>query len=79
MVGVIYKVKNVEIIIPPNIVDPTASLDPSPAPGPRFPITSGNIAIIVLNEVIIIGLNLNSQDSLIAFSIFFPVALSWLA
>ena len=39
MVGVIYKVKNVEIIIPPKIADPTAKRDPSPAPGPILPIT----------------------------------------
>ena len=29
IVGVTYRVKNVEIIIPPRIVDPTASLDPA--------------------------------------------------
>ena len=50
--------KKVEIIIPPKIVEPTANLEPSPAPGPIFPITNGIIAIIVLNDVIIIGLNL---------------------
>ena len=70
------KVKNVEIISPPNIVEPTASLDPSPAPGPMFPTTKGIIAIIVLNEVIIIGLNLRSHASLTAFSIFLPVVLN---
>ena len=58
-------VKKVDIIIPPKIVDPTANLDASPAPGPKFPITSGNIAIIVLIEVIIIGLNLRLQASFI--------------
>ncbi len=35
----------------------------------------GTIAIIVLNEVIIIGLNLTAQASLTADSIFFPVVL----
>ena len=74
-----YNVKNVEIIIPPKIVDPTANLDPSPAPGPIFPITKGNIAIIVLKEVIMIGLILSLQASLIAVSIFAPVLLIWLA
>ena len=58
------------------MVEPTANLDVSPAPGPILPITSGNIAIIVLIEVIIIGLNLRSQASLIDDSIFFPVALN---
>ena len=76
IIGVIYNVKNVEIIIPPKIVAPTANLDVSPAPGPIFPITSGNIAIIVLIEVIMIGLNLRSQASLIANSIFFPLVLN---
>ena len=38
-------------------------------------ITKGIIAIIVLNEVIIIGLNLTAQASLTADSIFFPVVL----
>ena len=74
-----YNVKNVEIIIPPKIVDPTANLDPSPAPGPIFPITKGYIAIIVLKEVIMIGLILSLQASLIAVSIFAPVLLIWLA
>ena len=41
--------------MPPKIVAPTASLDASPAPGPILPTISGNIAIIVLSEVIIIG------------------------
>ena len=59
IVGVTYNVKKVEIIIPPRIVPPTANQDPSPAPGPMFPITSGSMAIIVLNEVIIIGLILS--------------------
>ena len=40
--GVTYNVKNVEMIIPPKIVDPTANLEPSPAPGPIFPIIRGN-------------------------------------
>ena len=61
IVGVTYRVKNVDIIIPPKIVAPTANLDPSPAPGPIFPITKGIIAIIVLNDVIIIGLILSLQ------------------
>ena len=47
----------------------------SPIPGPILPITSGNIAIIVLNEVIIIGLILILQASFIAVSILFPVVL----
>ena len=68
-----------DIIIPPKIVDPTANLDPSPAPGPIFPITSGSIAIIVLNDVIIIGLILSLHASLTAFSNFAPVVLIWLA
>ena len=34
--GVTYKVKKVEMIIPPKIVEPTANLDPSPAPGPNI-------------------------------------------
>ena len=76
MVGVTYSVKNVDIIMPPKIVDPTASLEPSPAPGPIFPITKGTIAIIVLRDVIIIGLNLMSHASFIALSILFPDALS---
>ena len=76
IVGVTYKVKNVEIIIPPSIVAPTASLEPSPAPGPILPITSGNIAIIVLNDVIIIGLNLKLQASFTAFSISLPLVLN---
>ena len=67
--------KNVEIIIPPKIVAPTANLDASPAPGPILPITNGNIAIIVLKDVIIIGLNLMLHASLTAISIFFPVVL----
>ena len=33
--------KKGEIIIPPSIVAPTASREPSPAPGPIFPITKG--------------------------------------
>ena len=73
--GVTYNVKKVEIIIPPKIVAPTANLDPSPAPGPIFPQTKGNIAIIVPNDVIIIGLNLIKHASLTAEIIFFPVAL----
>ena len=77
--GVTYKVKIVEIIIPPKIVAPTANLEPSPAPGPIFPITSGSIAIMVLKEVIMIGLNLILQASLTADSIFFPAVLIWLA
>ena len=67
--------KNVDIIIPPSIVDPTASLEASPAPGPIFPITKGNIAIIVLIDVIIIGLNHNSHASLTEACISFPVVL----
>ena len=59
IVGVTYNVKNVDIIMPPRIVAPTASLDPSPAPGPIFQITNGNIAIMVLKEVIMIGLILS--------------------
>ena len=70
-----YKVKNVEIIIPPKIVEPTANLEPSPAPGPIFPITNGSIAIIVLSEVIMIGLNLTAQASLTEDSKFLPVVL----
>ena len=73
--GVTYNVKKVEIIIPPKMVAPTAYLDPSPAPGPIFPITKGIIAIIVLNDVIMIGLNLTSQASLTAVSMLFPVVL----
>ena len=42
MVGVTYNVKNVDIIIPPRIVAPTASLEASPAPGPMLPITKRN-------------------------------------
>ena len=75
IVGVTYSVKKVEIIIPPRIVAPTANLDASPAPGPIFPITNGNIAIMVLIDVIIIGLNLKSHASLIEASIAFPVVL----
>ena len=73
--GVTYKVKNVEIIIPPRIVEPTANLEPSPAPGPKFPITKGIIAIIVLSDVIIIGLNRTAHASLTANSIVFPLDL----
>ena len=40
------------------MVQPTANLEPSPAPGPMLPITKGIIAIIVLKDVIKIGLNL---------------------
>ena len=76
IVGVTYNVKKVDIIMPPKIVEPTASLDASPAPGPIFPITNGNIAIMVLIEVIIIGLNLRLQASFIETSMFFPVALN---
>ena len=75
MDGVTYKVKKVEMIIPPKIVEPTANLEPSPAPGPIFPMTKGIIAIIVLKDVIMIGLNLTAQASLTADSIFFPVVL----
>ena len=75
IVGVTYSVKKVEIIIPPRIVAPTANLDASPAPGPIFQITNGNIAIMVLIDVIIIGLNLKSHASLIEASIAFPVVL----
>ena len=64
--GVTYKVKKVEIIIPPKIVEPTANLEPSPAPGPIFPLTYGSIAIIVLKEVIMIGRILNWQALIIA-------------
>jgi len=42
IVGVTYNVKKVDIIIPPKIVAPTASLEASPAPGPIFPITNGS-------------------------------------
>ena len=77
--GVTYNVKKVEIIIPPKMVAPTANLDPSPAPGPIFPITKGIIAIIVLNDVIMIGLNLTAQASFTANSILFPVVLIRLA
>ena len=73
IVGVTYNVKNVEIIIPPKIVDPTANLDASPAPGPMLPTISGYIAIMVLNEVIMMGLILNLQASINASSIFAPV------
>ena len=65
--GVTYNVKKVEIIIPPKMVAPTANLDPSPAPGPIFPITKGIIAIIVLNDVIMIGLNLTAQACAVRF------------
>ena len=44
-----------ELVFTPKIVEPTANLEPSPAPGPIFPITRGSIAIIVLKEVIMIG------------------------
>ena len=76
IVGVTYKVKKVDIIIPPNIVAPTANLDPSPAPGPIFPTIKGIIAIMVLREVIMIGLNLKLQASLTAFSMSFPFVLN---
>ena len=56
--------------------EPTASLDPSPAPGPMFPITNGNIAIIVLSDVIIIGLNLKLHASFTDFSISLPLVLN---
>ena len=79
MVGVTYNVKKVDIIMPPKIVAPTANLEPSPAPGQILPIVKGIMAIIVLIDVIIIGLNLKEQASVIEFSIFFPVALSWFA
>ena len=79
MVGVTYRVKNVDIIIPPKIVEPTANLDASPAPGPILPIINGIIAIIVLTDVIMIGLNLKLEASLIALSIFLPEVLNWLA
>ena len=67
------------MIIPPKIVAPIANREASPAPGPMFPITSGNIAIIVLIDVIIIGLNLNWQASLTDVSIFLPTVRSWFA
>ena len=70
------RVKKVDIIIPPNIVAPTANLDPSPAPGPIFPTIKGIIAIMVLREVIMIGLNLKLQASLTAFSMSFPFVLN---
>ena len=54
-------------IINQQALDPTANLEPSPAPGPIFPITNGIIAIIVLIEVIIIGLNLKEHASLTEF------------
>ena len=72
-------VKKVDIIIPPSIVAPTANLDPSPAPGPILPITNGNIAIIVLIEVIIIGLNLKLHASSTAFLISLPLVVNWFA
>ena len=73
---VTYRVKNVDIIIPPKIVEPTANLDASPAPGPILPIIYGIIAIIVLTDVIMIGLNLKLEASLIALSIFLPEVLN---
>jgi len=48
MVGVTYNVKNVDIIIPPRIVAPTASLEASPAPGPIFPITKASLLSLCL-------------------------------
>ena len=57
-------------------VDPTASRDPSPAPGPMLPTTSGIIAIIVLRDVIIIARNLKLHASLTAFSIFLASTLN---
>ena len=45
-----YKVKKVEIIIPPKIVDPTANLEPSPAPGPMFPITKKELGSSSLRD-----------------------------
>ena len=74
--GVTYRVKKVDINIPPRIVEPTASLDPSPAPGPILPTTKGIIAIIVLKDVISIGLNLKRQASFIALSMLFPITLN---
>ena len=79
IVGVTYNVKNVDINIPPNIVEPTAKRLPSPAPGPMFPINRGTIAIIVESEVIIIARNLLLDASTAAVSMFFPALLSWLA
>ena len=76
IVGVTYNVKKVDIIIPPKIVAPTASLDPSPAHGPMLPTIKGIMAIIVLKDVIIMGLNLREQASDIEFSMFFPKAIS---
>ena len=55
--------KNVEKIIPANIVIPTVSL--LAAPGPKL-IISGKTPIIVERLVIKIGLNLSAEDSKIA-------------
>ena len=50
IVGVTYNVKNVLISIPPNIVDPTANLLPSPAPGPILPIADPETAREVIKS-----------------------------
>ena len=62
--------------MPPNIVQPTANLIPSPAPGPILPTIKGTIAISVDKLVIIMGLNLLLQDSTMDASTLFPLTLN---
>ena len=69
MVGITYKVKNVENNIPPNIVIPTVNLLAAPGPDPRI---KGSTPIIVERLVIKIGRNLIDAASIIDCSKFFP-------
>ena len=73
MVGITYKVKKVENIIPPNIVIPTVNL--LAAPGPE-PIISGSTPKIVDKLVMRIDGNLILANSTIAISIFFLLFLT---
>ena len=52
--------------IPPKIVEPTASLAASPAPGPQLPMMSGKTARQVLALVIMMARNLLLQASIVA-------------
>ena len=74
-----YRVVIVDRKIPPNMVEPIASLAASPAPGPILPRIKGKTAKQVLALVIMIARNLNLQAVIVAFWIFFPVLLSSLA
>ena len=67
MVGITYKVKKVEKIIPEEITTPLVSLLASPGPEPKI---SGSTPTMVEREVIKIGLNLTLQELRIASLIF---------